>query len=295
MTITKLSSINKSNVDYDKKYWIRANDPDLGSMKCQRMLKLKPNNRPIDSARVLKIRRGISPSTFKDFPAISVNINTWNIYDGQYRWAGFTGLSDAEKANVCIPIEFNDLTPAEEDELMKQMNANNKSWSRKTKIESWICDGKHPEFTALQGFCNIFPRLHRSNKRRSCHFYGYGAAVLWGDLPDECINTGKFLNFNAPIGQTAMKEGIKRYDEIEDIIEAIGASLWSTSTWYERLAKAWFNVTHDRQCAAKLHIIGMSKMLSNLKKHFKKHKSMLEASSKTSYWLNVIKVVGLEI
>ena len=98
---SKLSNITVQNCRTDVVYEISANDPDFET-KFQR----NNLNRLIAKNHVSEIRSSITDSSWEMFSPIEVNINTWNVIDGQHRLDAFSTLSDDIKKNAYLRVIF---------------------------------------------------------------------------------------------------------------------------------------------------------------------------------------------
>lgn len=281
--------ITKENVDLTRVYQIPANDPDLGCDGNEVFLKKNKLNRAINDAHVAEIRSAITKDNWTLFAPIEVNINTGAILDGQHRWKAFTSLDDSLKNDVCLQIRFYDIPENEEIDVIRAKNTNNKNWTIKAFVDSNKRAGNCKEINILYDFCDTHERCHKvkKNGKTGSRNLGYGAAFLWGYTPNRSLKTGKFTGSDA-LSQRRVEAADKMYKEVDKIIDALGYT--TTTTWYERLAQAWFEINRDDECRDKLNDIGMLTVCSNISEN-----KIGQPTSNKNEWFDYLKNIGLQL
>ena len=277
---SKLSNITVQNCRTDVVYEISANDPDFET-KFQR----NNLNRLIAKNHVSEIRSSITDSSWEMFSPIEVNINTWNVIDGQHRLDAFSTLSDDIKKNAYLRVIFYKLKPEDEIELIKSKNTKNKNWTVKVFAESNMRSGKCKELTMLYDFCKNHPKCRRNKKGGpGSENLGYGSAFLWGTTPTKALKSGKFTGAYS-INANTVKFADELYKEVDKMLEAFD---WEkTATWYERFAQAWRHVRTTPGDVERFKDIGLNNVITNLKA------DLIPLTTDRDEWITWFERIGL--
>lgn len=236
----KLEDLSKSNAELDKVYEIEASDPLLGG-EHKKFKIMKNLNRSIDPKHVGELRSVLekNPASWRDFAPIEVNRQTFNILDGQHRWAAFASLSEEARSRCILKVLFCDVAAEDEARIVLEKNTSSRNWKTSDYAKRNL-DKNNAVQKFWDDFCASHEKCFTINKNSNTKTLKreYGAALLWGHAPSaKNIKTGDFMEFDC--SQLTRDEADERYNDLETLIGTLWPSK-KTGTWYGRLARAWY-------------------------------------------------------
>lgn len=168
-------------------------------------------------------------------PAITVNIETMNIIDGQHRLKAFQEVVDESNIpkDAYINVMYVSIPLDEEKEAIIEANTNSKNWSIDDYITSYTNSG-NISYKLLKTWCEehtLASTCNRKDKKPKAK-YRYGAAIIKQKGMSTQLKDGTF---------TCTKDELiaanETHIELESILEYCGIT--SIGPWIEHLAISW--------------------------------------------------------
>lgn len=238
---------NTRNVEYDAIYHFTMGD-------CFRFLE---GNREINKAHARKIERAIVNEGAASFiDAISVDINTWIVVDGQHR---LTAFREAWKKgmNVEMDVRFKNY-PEDMLPIIIKMNSNHKNWTTNDHALSIRKEGNVMD--KLFNFCtdDAHQLLHRKNKKGiKTPVLRYATALILGRTI-----TNDIKNNNVVITDEQFAFGHQLHNEAQAILNAL--QLRPRNAWIEGYLTAWHNIRKDKLYSDALNQLGFETFLQHI-------------------------------
>ncbi len=227
---------NKKNIDYNRIYTYTLKDlPDI-----DKNFKTLDGNRQISKPHVNEIAQTIEKAKYgaKYIAPVRVDINTYNIIDGQHRVEAFrkswTKVPDAQLKVIYEDYPYGD-DHTEVLSIIADINSTNKNWSISNyikKIEAQQNDA------ALK--IKDFAETHWLTQKRNCkdkivgYYPRYAYAILFGKNMSKEIKNG-----NIQCDYYTINRGCKLHSELQELILKLG---YSMNSWFESFAQAWYDL-----------------------------------------------------
>lgn len=170
-------------------------------------------------------------------PAITVNIRTNHIIDGQHRHKAFMYLMQNEllPANSTIKVMWVDIPYDEEIDAIISANTNSKNWTLDNYISSYIEAGL-VSYVKLDEWCKTHTLACENGKTK----IRYGAAIITGRRVSKELKTGSFT-----FTEDELKRAEVVHTEMCEILKML--DMKKRGMLIESLATSWINVRdqHD--------------------------------------------------
>lgn len=238
---------NKSNVEYDRVYHFTKGDD----------FRFLDGNREVNKAHARKIERAIEKGAAPFIDAISVDINTYVVVDGQHR---LTAFKEAWGKGVVaeIDVRFKDY-PKDMLPIIIDMNTNHKNWTTNDRVKSITQEGNVMD--KLVKFCSddAHQLLHRKNKKGiKTPTLRYATALILGRSITQDIKENKV---NVSDEQFAF--GHQLHKEAEAILDSLQLRT-RTGGWMEHYLTAWHNIRKDRMYSDALEKLSFGTFVEQL-------------------------------
>lgn len=191
-------------------------------------------NRKINHGHLQKIKRQTLES-LEGMPAVTVNLLTNNIIDGQHRTEAFRQLVEAGllPADSKLKVMFVETPPDEEKQAIIDANTHSKNWSLDDYIASYARAGIE-SYVVLDDWC----KHHSLTNDNGNSKFRYGASIITGKKCSAILKSGEF---------TFTEEELTRAEEIHAemsvIIELF--NMRGKGCWIENLATSWTAVRNQ--------------------------------------------------
>lgn len=239
---------NKSNVEYDRIYHFTNGDE----------FKFIDGNRKIYMPHANKIARAIIEGNQAQYiDAISVDINTYIVVDGQHRLTAFRKAWE-KGIEAELDVRFKDY-PKDMLPIIIDMNTNHKNWTTGDRVDSLRKDGN--SIDKLINFCNddAHGLLHRTNKKGiKTPTLRYATALILGRSITQDIKENK-----VKISDSQLANGDKLHKEAEAILDSLQLKT-RTGGWMEHFLTAWHNIRNERIYDDAINKLGFNTILEEL-------------------------------
>ena len=239
---------DKSNVEYDRIYHFTNGEN----------FKFLNSNREINMPHANKIARAIIEENQAQYiDAISVDINTYIVIDGQHRLTAFKKAWE-KGLNVEMDVRFKDY-PKDMLHIIIDMNTNHKNWTTNDRVNSLREKGN--SIDKLIEFCNDDKHslLHRLNKKGlKTPTLRYASALMLGKSITQDIKDNKVR-----IKDSQFEFGHKLHGEAEAILDALQLKT-RTGGWLEHFLTAWHNVRCDGMYNETINKLGFDKIVGQI-------------------------------
>lgn len=239
---------NKSNVEYDRIYHFTKGEA----------FKFLDGNREINKAHAKKIERAIEKDGSAPFiDAISVDINTYTVVDGQHRLTAFReAWSKGIQAELDVRFKNypEDMLP-----IIIDMNTNHKNWTTNDRVKSITQEGNIMD--KLVKFCtdDSHELLFRKNKKGvKTPTLRYATALILGRSITQDIKENK-----VNISDEQFAFGHQLHKEAEAILDSLQLRT-RTGGWMEHYLTAWHNIRKDRMYSDALEKLGFNIFLEQI-------------------------------
>lgn len=216
-----------------------------------------PRNRMIDRKHLQDIKKQMEKS-FSTMPAITVNILTKHVVDGQHRLEAFKQLEEEGKlhCNAKLPVMFIEIPPENELGAIIDANINSKSWAPYDYIHSYIKDGNQ-NYITLDDWCKTHS-LTANIKDPSRPKYRYGAVMMKGVTARVELAKGQFT-----VTEEQLNSAHQMHNESVKLIELFGLPF--AGQWVEPMLISWYKYRNLDKFSSvvsymKRHIGGLKKL-----------------------------------
>lgn len=174
-------------------------------------------------------------TSFEIMPAITVNVVTNNVIDGQHRLKAFQTLVETSQIepDLMLKVMFVKIPLEEEIKAIIDANTNSKGWSLEDYITSYVKAG-NVSYVKLDEWC----KRHSLSNDKGKSKFRYGAAIITGKRCKDVLQYGVFSFTDAEL---------RRADEVHaemlEIVELF--NLKGKGAWIESLAVTW-NVAREQ-------------------------------------------------
>lgn len=239
---------DKSNVEYDRIYHFTNGDE----------FKFIDGNRKINRLHANKIARAIIENSQAPYiDAISVDINTYTVVDGQHRLTAFRKAWE-KGVDAELDVRFKDY-PKDMLPIIIDMNTNHKNWTTTDRVDSMKKEGN--AIDKLIKFCNddAHSLLHRINKKGvKTPTLRYASALVLGRSITQDIKDN-----NVKISDAQFADGDIFHNEAKAILDSLEIKS-RTGGWLEHFLTAWYNVRHDSAYNAAINRVGFGAILEEM-------------------------------
>lgn len=223
---------------------------------------LNKENRLINRAHLRDIKEQWKKTKDKDLmPAITVNVVTGNVFDGQHRLCAYKELVDSGELppNTPISVKFISMSANEERSAIIDANTNSKNWCLDDFIKSYAKAG-YDSYEKLKSWCESHSLARDANDSSKCKFR-YGAAIITGK---NCQNELKNCSFT--ITDDQLIEAEATHAQLVEIINSLGLN--PTGHYIEALAISWIYWRDRIPC---YDFMDWKRELKKQRKQFTKH------------------------
>lgn len=239
---------DKSNVEYDRIYHFTNGEE----------FKFLDSNREVYMPHASRIAKAIIEKGQAPFiDAISVDINTYIVVDGQHRLTAFK-KAWALGFDVEMDVRFKNY-PKDMLPIIIDMNTNHKNWTTNDRVNSLREDGN--TIDKLIEFCNddAHPLLHRTNNKGvKKPTLRYASGLILGKSITQEIKDGR-----VQISDAQFENGKRLYKEAEAILDTLHLKS-KTGGWMEHFFTAWYNVRQDEMYNETINKIGFENIVYKL-------------------------------
>lgn len=238
---------NKSNLEPDRVYHYTKGEH----------FKFLNGNREINKPHARKIERAIENGAAPFIDAISVDINTYIVVDGQHRLTAFReAWSKGIEAE--LDVRFKEY-PENILPIIIDMNTNHKNWTTNDRVKSITQEGNVMD--KLVKFCteDAHPLLHRINKKGiKTPTLRYSTALILGRSITQDIKENK-----VSISDEEFAFGHQLQKEAEAILDSLNLKT-RTGGWMEHFLTAWHNIRKDRMYSDALEKLSFTTFVEQL-------------------------------
>lgn len=181
---------------------------------------------------------------------IVVNINTWQIVDGQNR---YTAILKAWRDGIDYDLEvrFRDIDPDKQTDVVKKINTTMYNWKKKDFVKMNIENGNE-SVERLITFCKTHDMCHgKFNKNGECKTNDrYGMSFLvGGNITQELLK-----DCTATISEEDVEFANEIHPEVMKIYKLCGYT--TTAGWFETLIQGWYQFRSDARKQKPLEKMG---------------------------------------
>lgn len=198
-------------------------------------------NRMINEGHI-KLFTSYSAPQLSRMPALTVNIRTGRLIDGQHRVRAIVKMIEEGILPKDYRYDVMLIDVPEEEERTEVINANihSKGWTQMNYIKFYmedVGDEVAKNYKMLDDWCRGHQLTRPKSEVRSPK-YRYASAMMKGI---SCANVLKNGDFK--VTQDELDEAHKIHKELCDILDIMERP--STGAWLENMALAWFNARRD--------------------------------------------------
>ena len=264
----------KENVDYQKIYVFDTsviNPKELFNP----YLKNRGGRDDAISKHVQEIRDGILKDGGMDnVPAITVDINTLQILDGNCRFNALLSiLNDELLDKTILRVIFEDISEEDFDNRVIQLNMGQKAWTTVDFIYNFKLRG-YDSFDKLIKFCESDDTLHTKDGKINPR---YAAAALKVSANDLKKHTLSITDDEIETGSKVVREASEIRLKFSKDTKANGGG------WYEPYLRAW---AEFRDSLVDISFEEYLKAVANTVKNRKRDNPVPYGSNKKSEWFN---------
>lgn len=191
--------------------------------------KFNKSNREVNIRHLNNIKRSFS-ADLELIPAITVNINTMNVIDGQHRLVAFRSLAEnnsIEKDVKALKVMYVSIDPDNELSVIRTANEVMKKWATGDYVQSHVSEGV-ADYVKLFDWCKKHPLLLDSKGLPRC---SYLSSIVFGSSSTGLLRSG-FIK----VPDEKLDEADKVYEEIEWFINYLNLPIGIdalASTWHK--------------------------------------------------------------
>ena len=198
-------------------------------------------NRMINEGHI-KLFTSYSAPQLSRMPALTVNIRTGRLIDGQHRVRAIVKMIEQGILPKDYRYDVMLIDVPEEEERTEVINANihSKGWTQLDYITFYMQDAGDEvanNYKMLDAWCRNHPLTAPKSEVRSPK-YRYASAMMKGISCSTVLKTGDFK-----VTLEELREATEIHNELYDILSLMDRV--STGTWLEYMALAWFNARRD--------------------------------------------------
>lgn len=218
------------NVDYNQIYLVddlKIAESTFGFFKANRELK---------KAHIKEIKDAILSEPYKAMfiAPIRVDINTYNIIDGQHRYSAFRGAWECG-SNEPMRVIFENLPTNDAINIVAKINSTSDNWGIKA-YEHKLKEEGNQHILNIEEFGKSHPICQKVNKKNEVvgYYPRYVYAILFGKNITKEVKNGSVV-----VTDEDLVFGDKIYNEVEKLIHSLN---YDINSWFESFAHSWYDI-----------------------------------------------------